>query len=200
MHPATTARAARRRLSQTDDCLKQRQEGAAKLVQLWSSLAQRYSVPLDKDDVVDIRTGKVVEDRGVVSSWDSTHQGSFMDFKTRKKRTAEEANRCASEVDDVDELDAFAQTKSEEDILTSPEGLKEKNKPYTMLPPSTPKKVAFVLSPYRSRRRVRKVIDSEDEASDNPPSSSPILSSSPIILPLELDSEDELGRWDPVQP
>lgn len=39
-----------------------------RILSIWSSLEQKYACRLDEDDIVDLRTGSIVKDRGVLSS------------------------------------------------------------------------------------------------------------------------------------
>ncbi|KAF9073947.1 hypothetical protein BDP27DRAFT_1317721 [Rhodocollybia butyracea] len=72
---------------------------------LWSSLADRYTLRVDEDDIVDIRTGKLVKDRGVVrglsGKWEFGRFAAIEDDQLDEER-GEEGE--ASE----DELDSFA--------------------------------------------------------------------------------------------
>ncbi|EJD50708.1 hypothetical protein AURDEDRAFT_111919, partial [Auricularia subglabra TFB-10046 SS5] len=45
-----------------------RQASLGRVLDVWSRLEERYAVPLEDDDVVDISTGRIVEDRGVLRS------------------------------------------------------------------------------------------------------------------------------------
>ncbi|KAF8630942.1 hypothetical protein AX17_005299 [Amanita inopinata Kibby_2008] len=106
------------KLPQSDDYAKEREAARLRLINVWSSLAERYSKPFDEDDIVDIITGEVVKDRGVISGWDSSQQGSFSNIGRKRKHGKEQPNEEEEEAeegegeaeggDDVDELDAFA--------------------------------------------------------------------------------------------
>ncbi|KAE9383929.1 hypothetical protein BT96DRAFT_706096 [Gymnopus androsaceus JB14] len=43
-----------------------REASTSRLLDIWSSLAERYPLKEDQDDIIDIRSGELVEDRGVV--------------------------------------------------------------------------------------------------------------------------------------
>ncbi|QRV85984.1 centromere protein Scm3 [Ceratobasidium sp. AG-Ba] len=43
-----------------------RRRSSARVMSLWESLAQRYARPIDEDDEIDILTGKIYKDRGVL--------------------------------------------------------------------------------------------------------------------------------------
>ncbi len=90
-----------------------------RLFNAWSSLAERYAKPIDEDDIVDIVTGQVVQDRGVISGWDKSKQGHFTNFRTNNKKTSkpiekvkdgkvEEWQERGKENDGDDEIDSFA--------------------------------------------------------------------------------------------
>ena len=83
-----------------------------KLLGVWSSLAERYAKPIDEDDIVDIMTGQVIQDRGVISSWDGSKQGYFTNVQAKKKTTKrakveEGPGEGVKELDD-DERSEFA--------------------------------------------------------------------------------------------
>ncbi|KZV98846.1 hypothetical protein EXIGLDRAFT_273556 [Exidia glandulosa HHB12029] len=43
-----------------------RTNSLARVLDVWSKLADRYTVPIEEDDIVDISTGRIVQDRGVL--------------------------------------------------------------------------------------------------------------------------------------
>ncbi|KAM6494156.1 hypothetical protein JOM56_010517 [Amanita muscaria] len=115
------------KLPQTDEYVKERQEAMTRLFNVWSSLAEKYSKPLEEDDIVDVLTGDVVKDRGVISSWDRSQQGFFtgrgrsrksIETREEKEETKEQGKGQEGEEtyeeppereeEEFDELDSFA--------------------------------------------------------------------------------------------
>lgn len=75
-----------------------------KLLGVWSSLAERYAKPIDEDDIVDIVTGQVIQDRGVISGWDESKQGYFTNARPKKKKATKKVEEVPGEgVKDDDE-------------------------------------------------------------------------------------------------
>lgn len=78
-----------------------------KLLGVWSSLAERYAKPIDEDDIVDIVTGQVIQDRGVISSWDESKQGYFTNVRSKKKKTTKKVEEVpGGGVKDDDKLES----------------------------------------------------------------------------------------------
>lgn len=71
-----------------------------KLLGVWSSLAERYAKPIDEDDIVDIMTGQVIQDRGVISSWDDSKQGYFTNVRPKKKKATKKVEEVPGEEDE----------------------------------------------------------------------------------------------------
>ncbi|KAK2465186.1 hypothetical protein APHAL10511_002540 [Amanita phalloides] len=137
------------KIPETIDYVKERHAAMIRLFDVWSSLAERYAKPIDEDDIVDIVTGKIVQDRGVVSSWDESTKGFFTGVGERKKkgnasktgdRTQQREKEGAEEEggerreDDgggTDELDSFAT----EDVRDDAHGeVKLRSKPVVIVP------------------------------------------------------------------
>ncbi|KAG6819991.1 hypothetical protein H0H93_006694 [Arthromyces matolae] len=85
---------------------KAREESALRLLNVWSGLAERYSRPLDEDDIIDLATGKVVQDRGVLRNSQTCIVGAFADSGADDAEDALEEEE--EEEEEVDELDSFA--------------------------------------------------------------------------------------------
>ncbi|KAG6897761.1 hypothetical protein C0992_011430 [Termitomyces sp. T32_za158] len=90
--------------NETFNFCRAREESAMRLFDVWAGLAERHSRRLDEDDIIDITTGKVVKDRGILRSSQTCSVGAF------SNPTAEDAEDELEEdeEDDVDELDSFA--------------------------------------------------------------------------------------------
>lgn len=54
-------------------------ESERRMLDVWDRLAERYSRRIDEDDVVDLVTGDVIEDRGVLRSMDRWEVGRSPD-------------------------------------------------------------------------------------------------------------------------
>ncbi|CAK5284170.1 unnamed protein product [Mycena citricolor] len=95
-----------------DEVNQERAASTMRMINLWSGLAEKYSRRIDEDDIVDLVTGEVVKDRGVLtaeSRWDfgrfyapspgeeNTPTGTDEDEDGEKEDEDEE--------DDFDELD-----------------------------------------------------------------------------------------------
>ena len=96
------------------DVQRERDASKLRLLDVWSSLAERHSRRLDEDDIVDIRTGKITTDRGFIRN------SRKIDFGAIAAPTAGDiADEGTDEEEedgyDLDELDAFADTTSEVD-------------------------------------------------------------------------------------
>lgn len=76
-----------------------------RLINTWSSLAERYNRPLDQDDIIDLRDGSIIKDRGVLRN-----AGKKFDFASDD--VPSDVNDASSDYGGVqtddDELDAFA--------------------------------------------------------------------------------------------
>ncbi|KAG6910696.1 hypothetical protein DXG01_008740 [Tephrocybe rancida] len=86
------------------DFQKAREDSAMRLLDVWAGLAERYSRPLDEDDIIDIVTGKVVKDRGVLRGSQTWAAGAFAD---PAPGDAEDELEEDDEEDEYDELDTF---------------------------------------------------------------------------------------------
>ncbi|KAJ7134650.1 hypothetical protein C8R44DRAFT_771064 [Mycena epipterygia] len=80
---------------------REREASALRMLDVWSQLAEKYSRRIDEDDIVDLVTGKIVKDRGVLSAETPWKIGRFADLDDSTGSDEEDE-------DDVDELDAFA--------------------------------------------------------------------------------------------
>ncbi|KLO11472.1 hypothetical protein SCHPADRAFT_998878 [Schizopora paradoxa] len=96
---------------------------ARRVLDIWSSLADKYARGIDEDDIVDIRTGKIIQDSGFLSSSNTEWKfGCFMNLSDEEDEEEGDANRVAregiggeilEEEEGPDELDAFANTEDE---------------------------------------------------------------------------------------
>ncbi|KAJ4480305.1 hypothetical protein C8R41DRAFT_842559 [Lentinula lateritia] len=102
-------------ITETPDIPTLRSQSTSRLLSVWSTLADRYSLRVDQDDIVDIRTGQLVKDRGVVrglnGKWDFGRFASVEDDAGDEHLEYEEdTNRGTEGVQEEsdDELDSFA--------------------------------------------------------------------------------------------
>ncbi|KAJ3996469.1 hypothetical protein F5050DRAFT_1807733 [Lentinula boryana] len=112
-------------LSTTDnpDIPTLRAQSTSRLLSVWSTLADRYSLRVDEDDIVDIRTGQVVKDRGVVRSlngkWDFGRFSAAEDDDTNDQPEDDEDEGRETE-ESGNGLDSFAYLDHERQAPTNP--------------------------------------------------------------------------------
>lgn len=86
-----------------------------RLIDVWDSLAERYNVPLDQDDIIDLRTVELVKDRGIVRSLKKGFDIGVFGAPEHEEGDAGASSEdgAFTEVDErdeeVDEIDSFAQ-------------------------------------------------------------------------------------------
>ncbi|KAK7468470.1 hypothetical protein VKT23_002979 [Stygiomarasmius scandens] len=95
------------------------EQSEKRMLGVWSQLAERYSRRIDEDDIVDLVTGKVIKDRGVLRNMEGRWEiGRFADLHPVSESRAGSAeedeedqgenNQTAVEEESDDELDSFA--------------------------------------------------------------------------------------------
>ncbi len=95
------------------DVGKEREASRVRLLGVWSSLAQRYSRHMDEDDLVDITTGEIIRDNGVLRNAPTLKFGSLADPSDEGTDEGTEAeDEDEGDEYDLDELDAFAEPRS----------------------------------------------------------------------------------------
>jgi hypothetical protein len=72
----------------------------------WEQLAKHYACPLDEDDIIDLREGKILKDRGVVRGLDG--QVSFGGIFRGTPILDEVGGAHTKDEDDFDELDSIS--------------------------------------------------------------------------------------------
>ncbi|KAJ7675797.1 hypothetical protein DFH06DRAFT_1170558 [Mycena polygramma] len=103
---SSTSRQARTASSATpDDFNVEREASAMRMFDVWSQLAEKYSTRIDEDDIVDLVTGEIVKDRGVLSRETTWKFPRFADVDDVESTGTDEDDE-----DDVDELDALTGT------------------------------------------------------------------------------------------
>ncbi|THU87768.1 hypothetical protein K435DRAFT_866967 [Dendrothele bispora CBS 962.96] len=133
-----------------------REQSTRRMLDVWSQLAERYSRRIDEDDIVDLVTGKVIKDRGVLKNMETKWEfGRFADTfpvpESRVGSTTEEdeeeepeeegrgQTRVGEESDD--ELDSFAEVRRAESSQTAKpvEAEAEAEEPAVTLPVNLPR-------------------------------------------------------------
>ncbi|KAJ4485409.1 hypothetical protein J3R30DRAFT_1353424 [Lentinula aciculospora] len=107
---------------ETPDIPTLRSQSTSRLLSVWSTLADRYSLRVDEDDIVDIRTGQLVKDRGVVrglnGKWDfgrfAAADGDGGDDQIEDDDGGRETEGAEEESDD--ELDSFADIDHQQQV------------------------------------------------------------------------------------
>ena len=147
------------------DVHKAREASTLRLFDVWSTLADRYSRPLDEDDIIDITTGDIVKDRGVLRSSRNWDIGCFADNNNDDDDDDEEEEEEEEEEEDIDELDSFANRGGDEelgDVLLDVDG--RGVPPVTEMDPEDAKDLKQFLEAERKRREI---CGSEEETEDS---------------------------------
>ncbi|KAJ7672735.1 hypothetical protein B0H17DRAFT_1083801 [Mycena rosella] len=90
---------------------REREASAMRMFDVWSQLAEKYTRRIDEDDIVDLVTGEIVKDRGVLSAEIPWKIGRFADIDDSTGSDEEDE-------DDVDELDALAGSEAKEEEIS----------------------------------------------------------------------------------
>lgn len=81
-----------------------------RLKNTWANIAQRYAVPLDEDDIIDLREEKLLKDRGVVRSM--VTQINFGDISLPDElgndASSDGGGAHSEDEDQLDEIDALS--------------------------------------------------------------------------------------------
>ncbi|TFY60501.1 hypothetical protein EVJ58_g5121 [Rhodofomes roseus] len=94
----------------SDDIHESRKAASQRLLNTWAGLAERYNRPLDEDDIIDLRDGSIIKDRGVLRKVAKKFEmGCFAgdDVPSDTNDASSDYGGVHTD-DDVDELDAFA--------------------------------------------------------------------------------------------
>jgi len=95
------------------DVQREREASKLRLLDVWSSLAERYTRRLDEDDIVDIRTGEITQDRGFIRNSRKVDFGAIAAPVTGDAMADEGTDEDEDDEYDTDELDAFADATSD---------------------------------------------------------------------------------------
>ncbi|KAF7979678.1 hypothetical protein HWV62_41679 [Athelia sp. TMB] len=88
------------------DLHEARRASSSRVLDIWSQLAERYSRPLAEDDIVDLRTEKIIQDRNVLRSTRRKYDIGCFGDQGASEGTATPTEEGEEGSDD--ELDAFA--------------------------------------------------------------------------------------------
>lgn len=159
-----------------------RTASSMRVLSIWSSLAERYNRRIDEDDIVDIRTGEIIKDRGVLSELPKRY--NFGDLADKEEDPAintdpgsepadnlveDEEEDDDEDEDDADGTDAFPTSEG----LVSPQITR-----LAPLRPATSSSDADDLRRFLKAEEIRRELDGGDDSSEDefnllPPRSSP---------------------------
>lgn len=204
---------------QSPDVQRERAASKCRLLDVWSTLAERYTRRLDEDDIVDIRTGEITHDRGFFRNSRKVDFGAITAPVTGDVTTDEDTGEEEEEDEyGVDELDAFADATTPE--IKNEIGLRARPvPPLTTLEPADAEDLRAFLEAEQRRKQLcgseveagSKVgseveveagseveAEAETEGSEVEEVSNAAEASvgSQIALYVDSASEDELDNWD----
>ncbi|KAK0201897.1 hypothetical protein DFS33DRAFT_1489733 [Desarmillaria ectypa] len=93
-----------------------RAESERRLLDVWDRLAERYSRRIDEDDIIDIVTGDVIKDRGVLRSMGRWEVGRFADEDEGNDDRSTGEEEEVLEEESTDELDCLGDSAEEADL------------------------------------------------------------------------------------
>ncbi|KAF8158280.1 hypothetical protein B0H34DRAFT_708140 [Crassisporium funariophilum] len=99
------------------DVQKAREANTLRLLECWASLAERHSRPVDEDDIVNIRTGKITKDNGFISNSRKLKFGAIAAPAVEEITDNEGSEEEEEDEYGQDELDAFGEASVETDDL-----------------------------------------------------------------------------------
>lgn len=145
-----------------------RRESAQRVLSIWESLAERYAKNIDEDDIIDLRSGAVVKNRGVLNARSKVDLGELGDFTrdSEDERTPGEGSKAGEEEveadSDADPLDAFAPS---EDVSGELEKEKERRNvpPVREMDPADAEDLKKFLEQEQLRREEGGVDDEDEE-------------------------------------
>ncbi|KAJ7684793.1 hypothetical protein DFH06DRAFT_19294 [Mycena polygramma] len=188
---ASTSRQARASSSATpDDFNAEREASAMRMFDVWSQLAEKYSTRIDEDDIVDLVTGEIVKDRGVLRAGTWKFPRFAEDSVADSAGTGTDDEEDEEDVDDVDELDAFVDSR---DVSTHGWTVP----PVRSRDPADAKDLQEFME--AERRRREECGDEEESEDDDGDTGSAEEATDAVSHPSALeDSDDELDNWDIV--
>ncbi|KAG1885007.1 hypothetical protein F4604DRAFT_1729010 [Suillus subluteus] len=78
-----------------------------RVLNVWAQLAERYNKRLDEDDIVDLYSGTIISDRGVLKNGKDYDFGHFTPDDSQDDQEQEQEPSEQEQDDDVDELDTL---------------------------------------------------------------------------------------------
>ncbi|KAG9122120.1 hypothetical protein FRC07_001635 [Ceratobasidium sp. 392] len=120
-----------------------RRRSSARVMSLWESLAARYARPLDEDDEIDILTGKIYKDRGVLRAasekgWKIGSFGETIEVEPVVSASEAETETGTSECDDAEGEDTAGDTEDADEEEEDPFETWSYDWQYRQLPPPRP--------------------------------------------------------------
>ncbi|KAK0464537.1 uncharacterized protein EV420DRAFT_1049297 [Desarmillaria tabescens] len=134
-------------------------ESERRLLDVWDRLAERYSRRIDEDDIIDLVTGDVIKDRGVLRSMDRWEVGRFADEdEGNDDRSAGEEEEVLEE-GSTDELDCLGDSAEEADLSL----LGRSVVPSQAIDPDDPDDAELLKEFSEAERRRKEICGSEEE-------------------------------------
>ncbi|PPQ81265.1 hypothetical protein CVT25_015049 [Psilocybe cyanescens] len=152
-----------------EDVQKEREASKMRLFDVWASLAERYTVPVEEDDIINIQTGEITRDNGYLRKYKKLDFGAIALGDTAADDYSDIPEDEEDEYD-LDELDAFADDVSEfsnhEEEAQADEDLSE-----VAMPPATVLNAADAedLREFMNAERLRRELcgsDLDDEVEE----------------------------------
>jgi hypothetical protein len=144
------------------DIHEARRASSYRLLDVWSHLAERHSRRLNDDDIIDVFTGEVVRDRGVLrNSFQQYDIGYFADAQAGNN------NDDASSEGDKDELDVLAEQADISGELEERERLNRNVPPVQVMDPADAEDLREFLEAERKRKEIWGCEEEESSASDD---------------------------------
>lgn len=78
-----------------------------RVLNVWAQLAERYNKRLDEDDIVDLYSGTIINDRGVLKNGKDYDFGHFTPDDSQDDQDQEQEHGAQDQDDDLDELDTL---------------------------------------------------------------------------------------------
>ncbi|KAF7338564.1 hypothetical protein MVEN_02082600 [Mycena venus] len=181
-----------------DNINAEREASAMRMFDVWSQLAEKYSRRIDEDDIVDLVTGEIVKDRGVLSAETPWKFGRFADDSVD---VDDSTGTDDDEEDDIDELDIITGSTQ----VSPPRAVP----PVQTMDPADAKDLKEFMEAERRRREecgeeeeeeeeeredVGDLDDGEATSDDNGSKQVPKAGPGSRSVVLD-DSDDELGSW-----
>ncbi|PSR74809.1 hypothetical protein PHLCEN_2v9523 [Hermanssonia centrifuga] len=137
-----------------------------RLWSVWDSLADRYNVPLDEDDIIDLRSQKIIRDRGITRSHKRTFEIGYFadpaDPAASEEDATSEDDGAQTEAEDRDELDLLT-PQPKIPIKLEMEKMNRYVPPFSTTNPADAEDLKEFLQAERERKELGGDDDDEDE-------------------------------------